>query len=471
MLQRKLCQCIRLVTGQHRGIVVISQICRLVLIAAVVGSTPAYAKKRPAPAPVPVVAPSIVRNYTPVDRFYSARKDAPLWMPNREAQVALVQLLRDAPIDGFTRGPALATQIEAAIATAQTGNPAAASSADRLMSQSLIDYVQSLYTPVPGMTYGDNWVRAKAPTGESILGAAARAPSLAAHMNEVWNLNPVYAQLRQAAVEESKLPNGGQSARLALNLSRARFKPPSSKFVLVDIASARLWMYQNGVPVDSMKVVVGKNEIDQKSGASLRTPMLAGVMYYAIYNPYWHVPDHLVRLNIAPAAAKLGPGALKGNKYEVVDSWSSNPVIVDPATVDWKAVAAGTAHALLRQKPTGANSMGKMKFPFENGLGIYLHDTPHKEYFKEAKRTLSNGCIRLERAADFGSWMMGHPARPEDTSAELAVPFPQGVPIYVTYLTALPDTGKIAYNKDVYGWDSQSAIAAQTEIKAAGAGS
>nr|WP_283938233.1 L,D-transpeptidase family protein [Sphingomonas brevis] len=240
---------------------------------------------------------------------------------------------------------------------------------------------------------------------------------------------------------------------------------------MVDIASARLWMYENGAPVDSMKVVVGKNEVDPKSGASLRTPMLAGVMYYAIYNPYWHVPDHLVRLNIAPAVAKLGPNALKGNKYEVVDSWSSNPVIVDPATVDWKAVSAGTAHALLRQKPTGANSMGKMKFPFENGLGIYLHDTPHKEYFKEAVRTLSNGCIRLERAADFGSWMMGRPARPEDTSAELTVPFPQGVPIYVTYLTALPDTGKIAYGKDVYGWDARAPMTGQAVVQAAGAGS
>ena len=445
--------CIILYSRHHRGNVVISKTCRFVLLAAGIGSSPAYAKKKPEPV---VAAPVVVRNFTPVDRFYSARKDALLWMSNREAQVALIQLLRDAPIDGFARGPQLATQIEAAIATAQAGGAPAASSADRLMSQSLIDYVQSLYTPIPGMTYGDNWVRVKVPTGESILATAARAPSLAAHMNSVWNLNPVYAQLRQAALEEAKLPDGGQSARLALNLSRARFKPPSNKFVLVDIASARLWMYENGVPVDSMKVVVGKNEADEKSGASLRTPMLAGVIYYAIYNPYWHVPDHLVRLNIAPAAAKLGPGALKGNKYEVVDSWSSNPVIVDPATVDWKAVAAGTAHALLRQKPTGANSMGKMKFPFENGLGIYLHDTPHKEYFKEAKRTLSNGCIRLERAADFGTWMMGRPARPEDTSAELTVPFPQGVPIYVTYLTALPDTGKISYSKDVYGFDADA---------------
>lgn len=449
----------------------ISQTCRLVLLAAVIGSTPVYAKKRPEPVTAPAVTPLLVRNFTPIDRFYSARKDALLWMSNREAQVALMQLLRDAPIDGFTRGPELATKIEAAIATAQAGDSAAASSADRLMSQSLIDYVQSLYAPIPNMTYGDNWVRVKAPTGESILATAARAPSLAGHMSEVWKLNPVYAQLRQAAVEEAKLPDGGQSARLALNLSRARFKPPSNKFVLIDIASARLWMYENGAPVDSMKVVVGKNEVDPKSGASLRTPMLAGVMYYAIYNPYWHVPDHLVRLNIAPAVVKLGPNALKGNKYEVVDSWSSNPVIVDPGTIDWKAVSAGTAHALLRQKPTGANSMGKMKFPFENGLGIYLHDTPHKEYFKEAVRTLSNGCIRLERAADFGSWMMGRPARPEDTAAELTVPFPQGVPIYVTYLTAVPDTGKIAYHKDVYGWDAGSTTTTQTAMQAAGAGS
>jgi murein L,D-transpeptidase YcbB/YkuD len=458
-----------LAVGKDWGTVVISKTCRLVLLAAVIGSTPSYAKKRPQPAPV--AAPVVARNYTPVDRFYSARKNALLWMSNRDAQVALIQLLRDAPIDGFTRGPALATQIEAAIAGAQAGNAAAAASADRLMSQALIDYVQSLYAPIPGMTYGDNWVRPKAPSGESILALAARAPSLAAHMNEVWNLNPVYAQLRKAAVAEAKLPNGGQSARLALNLQRARFKPPSNKFVLVDIASARLWMYENGVPVDSMKVVVGKNEIDKKTGANLRTPMLAGVMYYTIYNPYWHMPDHLTG-NMAKAALAMGPvKALAGNKYEVVDGWTANPTILDPKTVDWKGVLDGTVHVKLRQKPTGANSMGKMKFPFENGLGIYLHDTPHKEYFAKADRTLSNGCIRLERATDFGSWMMGRPARPEATTAELTVPFPQGVPVYVTYLTALPDTGKIAYTKDVYGMDAQLSVTAQTEPSTVRAGS
>ncbi|MEA1072903.1 L,D-transpeptidase family protein [Sphingomonas sp. LY29] len=425
------------------------------LIAVALASSPAIAKKKPAPPPPPA-APIA---YTPIDRFYAARQNAPLWGNNVEAQAALVQVLREAPLDGFTRGPALAAQIEAARA-----NPATAKAADKMMSQALIDYVRSLYTPIPGMTYGDNWVKATPPSGESVLAAAARAPSLAAHVRTVMNLNPVYGQLRAAAVEEAKLPGGGQSSRLALNMTRVRFKPPSNRFVMVDVPSARLWMYENGVPVDSMKVVVGEN----KTSPDMRTPMIASVMYYTIYNPYWHMPDHLVP-NMAKAALAIGGAkALAGNKYEVVDAWSANPTILDANKVDWKGVLAGTTTVKLRQKPTGANSMGKMKFPFENGLGIYLHDTPKKEYFKLDNRAKSNGCIRLERAQDFGTWMMRRPANPDATTAELTVPFPQGVPVYVTYLTALPEDGKIAYHKDIYGYDSAAMGAAATATAVVG---
>ena len=434
------------------------------LVATSMTAVPAWAKKKPPPPPPPVAAPL---PSTPVDRFYSARKDAPLWMANREGQLALINLMRESTLDGFARGPQLAAQIEAQVSAAQLGNAAAAKTAERMMSQALIDYVQSLYLPVQGMTYGDNWVRPHVPTGETVLAMAARAPVLADYVNNVWNINPIYAQLRQTAVAEAKLPDGGQSQRLAYNLQRARFKSPSSKFVVVDSASQKLWMYENGQVVDSMKVVVGKNE--QKGGVDLRTPMIASVMYYTIYNPYWHMPDHLTP-NLAKAALSMGAvKALSYNKYEVVDGWTANPTILDPTTVDWKGVINGTVHVKLRQKPTGANSMGKMKFPFENGLGIYLHDTPHKEYFAKSDRTLSNGCVRLERAADFGSWLMGKPARPEDTSAELTVAFPQGVPVYVTYLTAYPDAGKIVYAKDVYGWDKNppQAVAASGAVTAA----
>lgn len=449
-----------------------STVSRMMLAAAMGAAlaipSPALAKKKappPPPPPTPVYVPS-----TPVDRFYAARKDAMLWMASREAQVALIELLRDSPVDGFTRGPQLAADLEAKIVAAQTGDAAAAKAADRALSQALIDYVQWLYQPVPGMIYGDNWVRPRAPTGESILATAARAPSLEGHVRTVWNLNPIYAQLRQAALAERKVANGGQSARLALNMTRARFKSPSSRYVLVDVASQRLWMYENDVPVDTMKVVVGKNEVDAKSGKSLQTPMIASVMYYTVFNPYWHVPDHLVRKAIAPNVVKQGMTYLKTRKYEVVDAWRNDPAIIDPTTIDWKAVADGTIHAKVRQQPTGENSMGKMKFPFENGEGIYLHDTPLKEYFKKTSRDLSNGCVRLEDAVRFQRWLNQGPTAAEHSSNEQAVAFPQGVPVYMTYLTALPDQGKIAYAKDIYGWDRAAPQIAATAPAAVGSG-
>src|SRR5687768_3920360 len=66
------------------------------------------------------------------------------------------------------------------------------------------------------------------------------------------------------------------------NLTRIRALPPMAKgrAILVDAASARLWMYEDGRPVDSMKVVVGK--------PTLPTPMLAGYVRHAIVNPYWN---------------------------------------------------------------------------------------------------------------------------------------------------------------------------------------
>jgi murein L,D-transpeptidase YcbB/YkuD len=36
---------------------------------------------------------------------------------------------------------------------------------------------------------------------------------------------------------------------------------------------------------------------------------------------------------------------------------------------------------------------------------------------------------------------------------EIRVQIPQGVPIYLTYLTAQPSSAGVTYLSDVYGWD------------------
>jgi murein L,D-transpeptidase YcbB/YkuD len=109
----------------------------------------------------------------------------------------------------------------------------------------------------------------------------------------------------------------------------------------------------------------------------------------------------------------------------------------------------------VRQLPGATNSMGTVKFPFANGEGIYLHDTPDKDLFAQAQRTLSNGCVRLEDAPRLARWLMGSDPHAAGPAPEQTVRLPRGVPIYITYLTASPSGGDLTYLDDVYGRDGQ----------------
>ncbi|MCL6697869.1 L,D-transpeptidase family protein [Sphingomonas sp. NSE70-1] len=429
-------------------------------------STAVTAQVTSTPASVPAV--SSLQANDDISRFYNASKNAPIWFRSGQVEAAplLASVLKRSAIEGFTRGPQLAAEVEAAIAKAQTGDPAALQAADRTLSVAWIAYVQALHKPTPGMLYGEKWVTPVVPTSFSILGKALRAPSLAEHIKTISDVNPIYAGLRDAAVAEAQKPGGGNSLRYAANLERARSIPATGKFVLVDAATARLWMYENGRPVDSMKVIVG-----DKAKLGLPTPMIASVIWYATLNPYWHVPDHMAKKIIAKRVLSDGEAYLKKGGYEVVSDWNGTQAL-PPSSIDWKGVAAGTTQVKIRQLPGPTNGMGKMKFNFANPEGIYLHDTPNKALFAQSNRALSNGCIRLEDAKRLGRWLMGREPVAATAEAEQHVSLPQGIPVFVTYLTAQPHIGEVALGRDVYGWDPRpSATSAVAAAQSTAAGS
>ena len=160
---------------------------------------------------------------------------------------------------------------------------------------------------------------------------------------------------------------------------------------------------------------------------------------------------------IAKNVLEQGQGYLTSHGYQTFDSFGDDAQKLDPAKVDWKAVAAGTEKVAVRQLPGPANSMGEMKFGFANKYDIYLHDTPRKEVFAEADRDLSHGCIRLSDAPRLARFLLGRDPRAADNGvAEQHVELPTPVPIYVTYLTAQVRDGQLAFVDDVYGRDSRS---------------
>ncbi len=388
-----------------------------------------------------------------VDAFYASRGGAPLWLRNgadSSAARELIGVLQRAPLDGLESGPALATQAQALMARAQGGDKAALGAADRLLSAAWVSYVQALQQPPSGMIYADSWVKPRHDTPLQILARTAAARSLTGYVGSVSQVNPLYAQLRDAAWATMQAGGGAVDPRVLISLDRARDMPFQNKYVMVDTASARLYMIEDGRIAGSMKVAVGK------PGAKTQTPMLASTIYYATLNPYWHVGPELVRSLIAKNVLEQGLGYLQRQGYQVMSADPGDDTLLDPAKVDWHAVADGSLQVRVRQLPGPANSMGHVKFGFPNAYDIYLHDTPVKELFAQDDRTISHGCIRLEDAQRLAAWMMERDPQTASNAPEQNVALPTPVPIYVTYLTAQAHDGQLSFVDDIYGRDARA---------------
>ena len=363
--------------------------------AALVAAAPVQAKKK-APPPVPAAPPPVAlpssANGLSVRHFYERRNYAPIWFRQGggdEAIGQLLSILRRAPIDGMPTGPQVAASVEAAVAAARSGDATKTKEAELALSAAWADYVQALQRPNTNVIWGDPYLVLKPSALDRILALLSASPSVASHLQSVSSVNTIYARLRDVAVAEAAANGGRASDAVMLNMERARIIPGAGKFILVNSAEQRLHMYENGQSVGSMKVVVG-----DKDGLGLPTPIIASTMHYAIANPYWHVPPHLIR-KMAPTIAKGPEAYMKSKGYEVISDFSGNPTILPASSVNWKAVAAGTEKVNMRQLPNGLNSMGKMKFPFPNRREVSSTTRRHAN-IRQGQSRHPNGCIRVE---------------------------------------------------------------------------
>ncbi|HSQ98301.1 MAG TPA: L,D-transpeptidase family protein [Sphingomicrobium sp.] len=421
----------------------------LIGAASMLAPTPAAAQSAAA-APVrsaPAMAPSPLGQS--IADFYKARKGAPLWLSPEAGDSAqqLVSLLSTASLDGLSPDKYHPAELEAQLQAARTRQKRKdIERADEALSEAFVAYIDDLRRdPGVGITYVDPQLRPAPPSPLAALLQAAAAPSLSEYVSSLGWMHPLYGQLRHALADHQYSDDEKRQV-LELNLQRARALPAGKqRYVLVNAAQQRLYMYDDGKPVDSMVVVVGKPKWP--------TPMLTAYIRYAALNPYWYVPPDLVPEDVAQYVVKYGLKYLDDYGYEIVSDWTPNPTIIDPKTLDWKAVNDGKVEINIRQKPGPKNFMGRMKFMFPNQFGVYLHDNPRRELFKQSTRYFSGGCVRLEDAARLGRWLFGRDLDWQSAGTEQPVPLAQPVPVYITYLTAMPDGQSIAYYDDAYGRD------------------
>lgn len=372
--------------------------------------------------------------------FYDERDEKPLWIVDGSVRPEAVRIAALAP------DPAL----NGALQQAKSGMPHDLARAELALSKAFAAYALSQHGAGPPTIFPDP-ARTPPRTELAALRTAAQASSLEVHVRAVERVNPLYAELRDSYAGSPPLKRTVADDRLEkvvqANLDRLRALPAElgERYVIVDIPAARLWLYENGRPVDSMRVIVGRPEHP--------TPLMAATLRYAIFNPYWNVPEDLARDRFAPMVLREGVAALERQQMEVLSDWSTSAVPIDPRSVDWAAVADGRVALRLRQKPGARNGMGSVKFMMPNKRGIYLHDTPDRADFAQDRRLKSAGCVRVEDAERLARWLG---VSPRGQAPEQRVALASPVPIYLVYRTIALENGRLVRRPDVYGLDRQA---------------
>ena len=242
-----------------------------------------------------------------------------------------------------------------------------------------------------------------------------------------------------ALIKELNISVEERIKKILINLERLRWVPqqPEGDLIIVNIPEFRLHVFEDTKKIFSINIVVGK--------AANNTVIFTGQLKHVVFSPYWNVPPSIVRTEILPAI-KRNPNYLAKMNMERTGSSGGLPVI--------------------RQKPGGANALGKVKFIFPNSYNIYFHDTPSKSLFNRDIRAFSHGCIRLAEPVKLATYLLRN--QPEWTtekinvamssSIEKWVPLKKSLPVFITYFTAWVDSeGLLNFRDDVYGHDKNLA--------------
>lgn len=243
--------------------------------------------------------------------------------------------------------------------------------------------------------------------------------------------------------------------QLELNMERWRLVTYASdkKFVWVNIPKYQMRVIEEDTIVIESRVIIGKPEH--------KTPLLKSTIRYFIIYPYWNVPFNIAVKEILPIL-KRDTTYLRRKNFDVLNGYGE---VITYQPINWKRYSKTYFPFRLRQRMGDDNSLGILKFNFENKYGVYLHDTDGRRLFKREMRALSHGCIRLEKFIDFARFLVRDDSvkYPFDSlkidllkDQQKYVYLRHPVPIYVNYFTAEIDTtGKAFFFIDIYRKDEK----------------
>jgi murein L,D-transpeptidase YcbB/YkuD len=322
-------------------------------------------------------------------------------------------------------------------------------------------------TPAPvaipdGKTLKPGMSDARVPLLRDRFGVAAPLDPLAAEVYDEAVVEAVRAFQAKKGLEDDGIVgrrtiavlNGAaidEEGEILANLEMWRWMPREfgADHVFVNIPEFTARVVRHGVTTHVTRVVVGT--------PTNQTPVFSDEMEYLVVNPYWHVPESIRMKEMLPEIQADPAGYFRRNGYEAV--W--NGQVIDPASVIWDENAV--KFVAIRQPPSEANALGRIKFMFPNQHAVYMHDTPSRKLFQRDYRAYSHGCVRVDDPMEFARAILAdEPNVSVETleamfgGEERRVDLTQHVKVHIAYFTAWIDgDGTLQLRDDLYGHSSK----------------
>jgi murein L,D-transpeptidase YcbB/YkuD len=245
--------------------------------------------------------------------------------------------------------------------------------------------------------------------------------------------------------------------KIRLNIDRIKWLPreEQERFLVVNIPEFMLHYIEDGETKQKLRVIVG----DKKHP----TPIFSQKISYIVLNPYWKVPEGIVKREIVPAMVK-NPNYLRKQGLVAHRTWDENSRIIDTSWLYWEDYLYGQKKFPYRlmQPPGPRNALGKIKFKFPNRFAVYLHDTPTRHLFKRNVRAFSHGCVRLSNPRELLETIATFNTNIDIRKAKKVLKgkrkkqlgMKEKLRIYIVYLTAgMNEKGQIEFRNDIYNYD------------------
>lgn len=273
--------------------------------------------------------------------------------------------------------------------------------------------------------------------------------------------------------EMDKTTDAERRHQIAVNMERCRWQIPHPKEhqrqILVNIPAQQLWAIGGDTVLD-MRICCG--------AVPTKTPLLNSEISYMQVNPEWIIPYNIVKTEVAHHAGDSAYFAR--NRYSIINKESGDTLNV--ADVDSGSLLSGNIR--ISQRGGVGNSLGRIVFRFPNNFSIYLHDTNNRGAFQRERRTLSHGCVRVQKPFDLACYLLPNADEWTRESLRISMDIPPvtergrswvrqhadakrpfrlisyrdvkpHVPLYIIYYTTFPNpkTGAIDFWPDIYGFD------------------